>query len=325
MLLSFSTTNFKSFKDVATVSLIADNKQKLGKDALLPTSNKHIFAQPIMNVVGNIGKTNLVNAIKTLQAFVTGGLESETSQHYSPYAFDNNTKPTEFVVKFAANGFIYDYELKYTKERVILERLTQYTNGDIKRTLFSRNVNKDGTYEWKFSKEVSGSKMQIANATKDDRLFVATAYVFNFAMVDDLNKWFYTILTPNNATYRNIINHTDALRTEYSLDFLRLFDPNLADIRAEVSEIFGARIDYAYTIDGKKQYINIETASSSLKKGIELLINIYNSHDSALLVLDDTDADVVKFIKERVKHRQLLVVSSKPISNSLRRDQVTKI
>lgn len=161
MLLEFTVTNFKSFKDQVVFSMRPAPKQKGLDYSILQKKIGKINYKALSSAViygpNAAGKTNLIAAVEVLQAIMLRGNILNSSQFTTPNVAVKNlelipnssltvAEPVKFSISFIKNGWLIDYQLSMdlglfleeNKDRKILfEQLN--VNGQ---TVFSRNEEK---------------------------------------------------------------------------------------------------------------------------------------------------------------------------------------
>lgn len=197
MLIEFSVTNFRSFRERQTLSMVASrltehlethtfNSGLAGFDRLLATT--------ALYGPNASGKTNLLRALQTMQQTV---LNSATvsrlpQQWRTPFKFDAGSRaaPTVFEITSAHAGVRYDYGFGVDDERVVHEWLIEYVNPR-GRTLFERTYDpKAQDFHWQFSSFLKGQRMVWKEATRPDALFLTTAVQLNARQLVPIVQWF---------------------------------------------------------------------------------------------------------------------------------------
>lgn len=152
MLIEISITNFRSFRDKQTFSLLPLGKIRNREVKVLqPENYPKVNALPSAVLYGpnNSGKSNFIKAFQALEWLVlkSGNFNSDQKLHANEYFhFDNQTKnePSTFELDFIApNKKRYIYQVTFGEKNIIKEYLYSYniTNkGKITlNTLFERN------------------------------------------------------------------------------------------------------------------------------------------------------------------------------------------
>jgi energy-coupling factor transporter ATP-binding protein EcfA2 len=137
MLIEFSVSNFRSFRERQTLSMVA--APGLGKEG-------NVFAAPVdgeklpdlLKVAAVYGpnasgKSNLLRALETLSTIA--GLEPQARPRplpVAPFRFDANLidQPSTFEVHFIANRMRYAFIMSASAERIVEERLAAFPAGE---------------------------------------------------------------------------------------------------------------------------------------------------------------------------------------------------
>ena len=186
MLLEFSISNFMSFEEKNTLSMIPSIQ-----------SNRGTFNISGINVLkfatiygGNAsGKSNLIKALSTLTYILRLGLDERHRKLYCRVHEDNKDKPTIFSVTFYANEKFYNYyfEVLLAERKVIFESLSELN-------------------------PKTGNGKEIYTYTKGELDYKK---VFNLKNIDEFNKnRLKTYLFDNNMTQHKLLI-TDLISKEW--------------------------------------------------------------------------------------------------------------
>lgn len=151
MLLSFSITNFRSFREEQTISMVASNKQTDHPEHLIPIPDDDgHWALPVAAIYGanGAGKSNLVKGLVYLQRLVNFGTEPKKPIARSPFILDESSpmQPTELSLQFVEGGFVYAYGFRINDRIVEAEWLSLLRNGK-EISVYERITSSDGTVE----------------------------------------------------------------------------------------------------------------------------------------------------------------------------------
>lgn len=161
MIVEFSVQNYRSIKEKAVLNFeLAKKFSKdlhLGNYSNIEPLNKNILHSMVIYGANASGKSNLLNAIKSLDVFVNSSVDFKIDDPipvYDPFKLDENStsKPTIFEIDFIAkdkNRYVYFVE--FDKQQILKEELHIYGGEDLNRKnlLFSRDKNiilKFGSY-----------------------------------------------------------------------------------------------------------------------------------------------------------------------------------
>jgi AAA15 family ATPase/GTPase len=150
MLIEFSVTNFRSFKEQVTLSLLpAAIREKRKVTPILIEDYRDLSLLPSAILYGpnNSGKSNLFTAAAALRWLVvkSGNFNSDKDLPNEVFVMDLRCKdlPTVFEIDFLAkNGKRYEYSVAFKEQEIINEELIRYESRPKKTTrltLFSRN------------------------------------------------------------------------------------------------------------------------------------------------------------------------------------------
>jgi AAA15 family ATPase/GTPase len=197
MLIELSVKNFRSFQERMTLNVLK-TAVKGPENYFLP----HNFETELLTSVAIYGanasgKSNLLNAIRSMEKIVLHSANKEESlqEDISPFLFNKKTatEPSEFEVIFIAKDNIrYQYGFSATRKKIHEEWLYSYPEGK-PRKLFDRRIDlKSEHYEWQFSKSLKGEKKSWQEQTRSDALFLSTAVRLNSEQLKPVYDWFKT-------------------------------------------------------------------------------------------------------------------------------------
>lgn len=138
MIIDFTITNFRSFKEEQVFSLYAEDLSKhLEENIAHPASEKNgsgnygILKSSGIYGANASGKSNLLRAFKALQYIIcySGDLkDGEQIPCYEPYLLDPDTAllPTKLEVEFVCDELRYIYKVSFDANRIINESLDYY-------------------------------------------------------------------------------------------------------------------------------------------------------------------------------------------------------
>src|SRR5262245_41597695 len=122
MLLSFAISNFRSFREEQTLSMVASNRQPDHAAHLSKIPDDENQALPVAVIYGanGAGKSNFVKAFQFLEHLVLRGTEPKQPIARQAFALDKKSRkePTEFVLQFVEDNQAYAYGVKIS-DRVI--------------------------------------------------------------------------------------------------------------------------------------------------------------------------------------------------------------
>lgn len=237
MLVQFKVENFLSFKDPATLSMLASKRRSKNKS--LDTNATFDAAKGIKllkcaTVYGAnaSGKSNLFSAIKFMRRFVI-----ESSKNYQaddtipvePYKLSSDVdgKPSKFEIIFVNSGFLYQYEFAADASVIHEERLIQLNEetGD-ERELFSRQGSHYSINE-AFSE---GEGLQ--SKTRKNALFLSVCANFDGNISTEIIRWFRNLRVIYGLSDIGYLNFTmklmeDEKNAKKIISLLKDFDLNI--------------------------------------------------------------------------------------------------
>ncbi len=128
MLISFALKNWMSFRDTATLTMVASKERQHGER--IPRIKKYpLRVLPIAAIYGGnaSGKTNLFKAINLAKNLVVKGTQPETRIPREYFRLDAEcaSLPTEFQFEILVNDTAYQFSFSVTSDAVIEEKLVE--------------------------------------------------------------------------------------------------------------------------------------------------------------------------------------------------------
>jgi hypothetical protein len=263
MILDFFAQNFRSVRDGATLSFVANPDVSLRSTHCISTGIKAapwITRGAAVYGANASGKSNLIFALATMSNLVrqsTGLNETQFAEFYTPFRLDleSSTRPTEFEVNLLLDGVRYEYGFTYDSQRIRGEWLTVYRTGKGQKW-FDREWDEDaGTETWgSFSTHFSGPRETWRKATRPQALFLTTAAQLNSELLKPLFDWFtdgVLFLNAMNALGSLAIGLTlsrfdEAGFKERVIEVLRAADIHITDIKIEKKP--GQQLNFSFEI-----------------------------------------------------------------------------
>lgn len=158
MLIEFSVSNFRSFRERQTFSMVAAPRLKSRGNVFNPLV-KGEKLPPLLKIAAIYGpnasgKSNLLKALNVVKTIVGAKPSTFSSLPVSAFRFDPDLKTvaSSFEIHFVTEGRRYQFNLSATAERITEERLTDYPNGKATILYERRFSEKDGE-SYTFSKD----------------------------------------------------------------------------------------------------------------------------------------------------------------------------
>ena len=194
MLVKFSVTNFKTFRNEAELSLIASNYDKARDEENLVTNSPfglNLLKSAVVYGANASGKSKFIEAMSFMKQFVlTSSKDSQKGEpiHVEPFLLSTETieRPSEFEVIFLHKKQLYRYGFEVDKNKVVSEWL--YYRPLTKETeLFVREGQHFSVHERKFAK---GHKLAKEEMIRENALMLSVAAQFNEEIAGVAIEWF---------------------------------------------------------------------------------------------------------------------------------------
>ncbi|MCL4556928.1 MAG: ATP-binding protein [Gammaproteobacteria bacterium] len=201
MLIRFNVSNFRSIKDEATLSLVANAGDDTLEHNIVKTSALKfpLVKQAAIYGPNAAGKSNLLMALKALRMMVmnsASGLQhGQRIPNIISYKLDavSEKSPTTFDIIFDVAGIRYQYMVSTTAERVEHESLTAWPFGSAQ-LWFERDWDATNAQtHWKLGNKLEGSAAQKKlwrETTRENALFLSTAIMLNNGQLQPVFDWF---------------------------------------------------------------------------------------------------------------------------------------
>lgn len=195
MLLQFSIKNFRTFKDRATLSLIASNYDKdtreeeniVGYDQF----GLRLLKSAVVYGANASGKSKLLEALAFMKDFIlNSSKESQKGERIAVEPFRLNTEsaqgPSEFEIIFIYQNVLYRYGFEANSELVVSEWL--YHKPKTKEVeLFYREGNAFELHERNFNK---GKRVVKEGLVRENALLISVSAQFNEEASIHVMDWF---------------------------------------------------------------------------------------------------------------------------------------
>lgn len=156
MIIDFSFTNFRSFKDITEFTLIADSlKSKIDNTFEVEFNSGNpisLLKTAVVYGANASGKSNFIKAFYAFTWLIQNSsnfkLDKQQINCYEPFELDINTQnsPVIFKISFIIDLIKYDYEVSFDKKNIVFEKLDFSPKGQTS-NLFERLLSTDGDYD----------------------------------------------------------------------------------------------------------------------------------------------------------------------------------
>lgn len=283
MLIDFRLTNYRSFHEAQTFSMVA----AAGKEH----ENTHLFASGV-SVAPRLlrsaivygpnagGKTNLVRAFQFMQSMVAQSatlVQEGQALNVQPFLFnqDARSQPTSFEVNFIEDGedgpVRYQYGFSLTAERIVAEWLYAAPKGRNK-PIFQREFDsKTGKYTWEWGASFLGRKDVWRDKTRANGLFLSTAVLLNNEQLRPVFNWFQNRLAIIPADALISLEHTLGLCSTDSgkaelMSFFRSADISITDVALEKQAVKKTTFTFDLATDPATRPILPSTTDDEMTK-----------------------------------------------------------
>ena len=156
MVLDFSFTNFRSFKDKTEFTLKADSlKSKIDNTFEVEFNSGNsisLLKTAVVYGANASGKSNFIKAFLAFTWLIQNShkfeLDKQQINCFEPFELDVNTQnsPVNFKISFIIKAVKYDYEISFNKQKIVFEKLDFSPKGQTS-NLFERVLSNDSDYD----------------------------------------------------------------------------------------------------------------------------------------------------------------------------------
>lgn len=189
MLINFSVENWMSFRDKATLSMIASGERQHGKR--VPKLVKYrTRVLPIAAIYGGnaSGKTNLFEALRFVRDMVTAGVHLDELIPTRTFRLDERVaeKPSSFYFELLIEGTIFEFNFTTTQKAILGERLVKVTSSSEKMLYDRQGSHMD------FHKSLAkDQRLRFAfEGTQDNQLFLTNTVFQKIEAFRPVYDWF---------------------------------------------------------------------------------------------------------------------------------------
>lgn len=247
MLLQFSIKNFRTFKDKATLSLIASNYDKDTREheniVINDSFGLRLLKSAVIYGANASGKSKLLDAFAFMRYFViNSSKESQKGEtiEVEPFRLSTETEnePSEFEIIFVHNKVQYRYGFESTTERIVSEWLYQkLKTKEIE--LFYREGSIFNIHERSFTK---GNTVVKEGLVRDNALLISVAAQFNEKTAINVLDWFKRLKTLsglNESGYQGFtMGKAESSEHKHKiLELLKAADLGIQDIKMQKLDI----------------------------------------------------------------------------------------
>lgn len=193
MLVEFKVGNYRSFREVQTLSLVASKDSTLAGNYATKGKFNLLKAAGIYGPNAS-GKSNLIKAVSVIQNLVLNSAEFKPGSKLpiTPFLLNDEStqKPSFFEVTFYHQDIRHQYGFTTTSDRVHEEWLLAYPKSR-PQTWYERKFNKKtGETNWYFGPYLKGEREKLKDKTRNNALFLSVAAQWNNEQLTFVYDWF---------------------------------------------------------------------------------------------------------------------------------------
>jgi uncharacterized protein len=365
MLVEFSVGNFRSFKDIQTLSMVAapissKNKELDEQNTFQATPKLRLLKTKAIYGANGSGKSNFIGAMSSFSDFIVMSLRPDSHLHlfFQPFILSSETdnNPSFFQIIFILDGIQYRYGFEANSEQICSEWLFGTPNQRevfyFKREKQEVDINEKHLKGAKKIQNLLGEQSQIYKKTS---LFISVLSSLNISVANDVYDYFTGSYVDTNSS--ELITH-DILKRDFAvkqfltgthnkkaIELLKYVDSGIDSIGIAGS-IEKPENEKMIAFTSKKYNDNhtetvalpfFQFASEGTKKVFDIAPFVINSLENGkMLVIDEFDSKLHPIITKKIvelynknkKNAQLIFVthdSNLLDYRLLRRDQIAFI
>ena len=331
MLVEFSVGNFRSFKDIQTLSMVAapissKNKELDEQNTFQATPKLKLLKTKAIYGANGSGKSNLIDAMMTFLVLISDSLKENTfsSLFNSPFLFSTLSKeePSFFQIIIIIEGVLYRYGFETNEKGIIAEWLFATPN---QREVFyfkrnGQNLEINDKY-LKGAKKIQHLLGDSSPIFKNTSLFITILYSLNNSVALLFEKYFKKLfIDVANSEMYSLEKLKRSFSTKYFtegefrkeiINLLKFADSGIENMdnveigNGEEKEdviIFGSSI---YNDEGDKVGLSklpfFAHASEGTRKVFDIAPMLYSSlENSCPLIIDEFDSKLHPIITKKI-------------------------
>ncbi len=283
MLVDFSVKNYLSFKETTTFSMIASSDKTLWDTNVIENAQDtgiNLIKTAIIYGHNASGKSNLIKAMNFMADFVQNStiINTDSAIKVNPFKIDPDclNKPSEFDIRFIADGTIYNYGFSVDRQRIHQEWLYSFPKTQ-KRVLFERDNNKNNPFY--FGSHFKGEKKVLEKLTRDDSLFLTVASGYNNTAARAIHSHISTL--SSNIVIYSVFNRLIGLSAMHTT----FISQEVPDIQNSIKSFVLNADTGIVDIISPKEKLSIENIENKSKA----FVNDFKSDENNLNVFPDND------------------------------------
>lgn len=188
MIVNFSVSNYRSFRDERTLDMQAASIRE-HRESLISAGKARLLPLAVLYGANSAGKSNLIEAIACMSDIIRRSVKMNDGDKlpYDPFALNeaNRAKPTSFEMTFIANGIRYRYGFEYNADEIVTEWLYEKRTGEREYELFFRAGGEFAVSKTRFAEGLGKKEM-----TNPNRLFLSVVAQLRGGKAIAIMAWF---------------------------------------------------------------------------------------------------------------------------------------
>jgi len=271
MLIAFSVENFRSLRDLQTISMVEPRlDHHLEWSHVFEAGNRRLLKSAAIFGPNASGKSNVLRAMIWLRQFVlSSSKEGQAGERIDIQPFRLSTAkekaPTHFEIEFLIKGCEYRYGFEATTKKVESEWLFRKLPSAKPAMLFTREgSNFDVSSE--FFREGKG----LEERTRNNALFLSVCAQFNGTESQKLINWMQRFRWVSGLSEAGFYVFTaqrlaEAGYKEKLLELAKKADFNIASLRSEIEELTVAKLPPDMPEETRKQVLDQKVMRADIK------------------------------------------------------------
>ena len=283
MILQFSVSNYRCFKERATLSLIASNYDKSTREHDNIVANEkqkiRLLKSAVIYGANASGKSKFIEAMMFMRHYVLSSSKDTIKFepiNTEPFRLNPDTEKagSEFEVVFLIKNNLYRYGFEVDNKKVIAEWL-YHKPVSRERELFYRDYQRILHKSQKLKKI---DTLKNENLIRDNALVLSVLAQFNDKTAESILAWFKALKTISGLNEEGYINETMLLSKDNDkkvkiLDFLKKADFGINDFKLKKMTLKDLDLDEINKIDVPD---DIKNALNGLNTYLQRIINEEN-------------------------------------------------
>ncbi len=313
MLIAFSVENFRSIRDLQTLSLVEPRTDRhLEWSNLIDPESRRLLKTVAIFGPNASGKSNMISAMTWLRQFVlNSSKETQAKEQIDAQPFRLSTAkesaPCHLEIEFSWNDFEYRYGFEVTAKRVESEWLFRKSPKAKPATLFTRELQ-----QIKVNAEFFQEGIGLEKHTRENALFLSVCAQLAGPESAKIIEWMNRFRPVSGLSEQSFFAFTatrmgDPKHRAGLLKFAQNADFNICDLRSEVEEVTEAKLPTNMPPEIRKMLLGQKFLQTDIKTAHEKL-------DADGKLVNRVEFDLAK---DESQGTQKFIALSGPITHTL--------